>query len=250
MSDFRDFFSKNAESYAKSVSHKKGADLNVLLDNLNLNSSMKAVDLATGTGFTAVALADRVSEVVAYDATPEMLNEARKLSEEMKLDNLQFITGDVMEMPFEDNSFEIATCRRAAHHFTDMNKFLSEVYRILKPGGKLGVSDMIRPEKDSENIFNTLEIVRDSSHIGALTIPTWKEILADAGLEVESMVTSEELYTLEKWLSPITMESKQGIEVQDIINTTDSNVLRNGNVDKEKQTILKQRVILVAKKPL
>lgn len=248
MSDFRDFFSKNAESYAKSTSHKSGADLGVLIENLGLNSKMEAVDLATGTGFTAAALAKHVSRVVAYDATPEMLNQAKKLAAEEGYSNIEFETGDVMDMPFSDSTFDVATCRRAAHHFTDMKKFLSEVYRVLKPGGKLGVADMLRPENDEADIFNSLERVRDNSHVGAISVSTWRELLVGAGFEVEALSTSDELYTLEKWLSPVRMDSEQGKEIQKIIKAKDEELLKDGNVDKNKSTILKQRIVVIARK--
>lgn len=249
MSDFKEFFSKNAESYSKSTSHKSGADLGVLIESLSLNEDMKAIDLATGTGFTAVALAVEVSNVVAYDATKEMLDQARKLAAEKNLTNIEFEIGDVMDLSFPNGSFDIATCRRAAHHFTDMRRFISEVYRVLKSGGKLGVSDMLRPEADDADIFNEMERVRDKSHIGAIRVSTWRELLTEVGFEIEKIETTDELYALERWLSPVTMESEEGREVQDIVRTRDPELLKDANIDGEKQTILKQRIVVVAKKP-
>lgn len=248
MSDFRDFFSKNAEAYSKSASHKTGADLGILVDYLEPGSGMQALDLATGTGFTAAALAEKVSRAVAYDATQEMLDQARKLAQEKGLTNIEFRIGDVMDLKFEDNSFDIITCRRAAHHFTDMKRFLSEALRVLKPGGKLGIADMARPETDDSNIFNKLEIIRDNSHVGALKVSTWKEILAEAGFSIDKLWTSDELYTLERWLSPVSMESEAGKDVIELVNTTDEAILKNGNVDRKEQTILKPRIVIVAVK--
>ncbi len=249
MSDFKDFFSRNAESYARSSSHKSGSDLEVLIGNLGLEAGMEAIDLATGTGFTAAALAKGVSRVVAYDGTVEMLDLARKLALEEKLENIEFVTGNVMDLPFDNDSFDIATCRRAAHHFTDMKKFLSEVFRVLRPGGKLGVSDMLRPENDNEDIFNELERVRDSSHVGAICSSTWKVLLTEAGFRVDSMIVTDELYTVERWLSPVSMDSEQGREVLEIIGSRDKSALHDANINEEKQTILKQRIILIAGKP-
>ncbi len=249
MSDFRDFFSKNAEAYSSSVSHKTGADLGILIDYLKPEHNMQALDLATGTGYTAAALSERVSRVVAYDATPEMLEQAKNLASEKNLRNIEFLSGDVMELPFDDNTFDIITCRRAAHHFTDMKKFLSEARRVLKVGGKLGIADMARPERDESNIFNKLEIIRDNSHVAALRVSTWKEILLGAGFKLEKMWSSEELYSVEKWLSPVKMESEAGQEVKKLIEETNEILLKNGNVDREKQTILKPRIVVVAGKP-
>ncbi len=248
MSDFRDFFSKNAEAYSKSVSHKTGADLGILLDFLEPKAGMNALDLATGTGFTAAALAEKVSSVVAYDATQEMLDQARKLSHEKNLTNIEFQIGDVMDLKFKDNSFDIITCRRAAHHFTDMKKFLSEAKRVLKPGGKLGIADMARPETDDSNIFNKLEIIRDNSHIGALKVSSWKEILTEAGFSIDKLWTADELYTLERWLSPVSLDSDAGNKIKELLDSTDEKILKDGNVDRKEQTILKPRIVMVAVK--
>ena len=82
MSDFRDFFSKNAESFAKSLSHRSGEDLAILIEHIKPAAGETALDLAAGTGFTSLALAKKVSRAVAYDGTPEMLEHAKTLARE------------------------------------------------------------------------------------------------------------------------------------------------------------------------
>ena len=146
MSDFKEFFSKNADSYANSQSHKKGEDLIQLIQALNPVVSDTAIDLASGTGFTAMELASRVSKVVAFDGTREMLEKAKALASERGIGNIEYVLGDVSELPYPESTFDIITCRRAAHHFTDKKKFLSELFRTLKKGGRMGLVDMAVPE--------------------------------------------------------------------------------------------------------
>lgn len=250
MSDFKEFFSKNAGAYAQSESHRSGTDLSLLMNSMHLAGSMVALDLASGTGFTAMALAEHVSRVVAFDGTPEMLEQAKKLASEKGISNIEYSVGDVANLPFPDNSFDIVTCRRAAHHFTDKPRFLSEAFRVLKPGGKLGLVDMARPETDKDDIFNSLERIRDASHVGAEKVSSWEFMLAEAGFLLEEKNPSVELYTIRRWLSPVPMESRQGEDVLKLIESTDRMLLKAANVDYKDLTILKPRIGIIAMKPM
>lgn len=250
MSDFKEFFSRNAESYAKSSSHRSGEDLRVLIDHLAPETSDMVLDLAAGTGFTSLALSKAVSRVVAYDGTPQMLEQAKKLAGEQGIDNVDFVVGDVTSLPFEDGIFDILTCRRAAHHFADKGKFLSEAFRVTRKGGRFGLVDIARPEHDGLDLFNTLERIRDPSHVGAETVSKWKILVEDAGFVVSEILKSEEEYSLERWLSPVKMDSARGKSVNELINTTDTESLEKSNINRDRRTLLKERLILIAEKPV
>src|SRR5688572_30814979 len=107
-----------------------------------------ALDIATGSGHTAFALASYVRAIVAIDITPEMLREAEALQAERSIDNVTFQAGDVHDLPFEDGSFQLVTCRRAAHHFSDIGRALQEICRVLSPGGRVVIDDRSVPEDD------------------------------------------------------------------------------------------------------
>ena len=248
MSDFRDFFSKNAESFAKSLSHRSGEDLAILIEHIKPAAGETALDLAAGTGFTSLALAKKVSRAVAYDGTPEMLEHAKTLAREEGITSLEFITGDVCELPFPDRSFDIITCRRAAHHFTDKPKFISEAFRVLKEGGRFGLVDMATPYADRDGIINALERIRDPSHVAAESVEEWKMLVASAGFTIREILTSREEYTIERWLSPLKMDTQQGKEVTKHIANAPSDSLADANMDSEKGTLLKERFILMAER--
>jgi ubiquinone/menaquinone biosynthesis C-methylase UbiE len=161
-----------------------------------------ALDVATGTGFTAVSLAKVVKQVTAMDLTEEMLDQARRLAKSQGLINIRFKQGDAMEMEYPDESFDLVTTRRAAHHFQDVPRFLMEAKRVLKPDGKLGVVDMSPPE-GAESFMNRIERLRDSSHVEAFTPTTWKSMISKAGLTVSSSEVLEERLSFERWLYPV-----------------------------------------------
>ena len=142
----REQFSQHAEYYAQSSAHAQGDTLDVILDFAATNGTEKTLDIATGTGFTAFAIAPNVSNVVATDLTPEMVVKASELAQEQTLENIMFSVAAAESLPFATASFDLVTCRLAPHHFQDVPKFLSEVHRVLRSDGLLCLVDSVSPE--------------------------------------------------------------------------------------------------------
>src|SRR6201985_2668147 len=103
------------------------------------------LDVATGTGNTALALAPFVLRVIGLDVASGMLDQARARVQAENVENVEFITGSAEDLPFPDAEFSLVVSRHAPHHFRDLDKFLREVGRVLKPGGRFVVADQISP---------------------------------------------------------------------------------------------------------
>lgn len=180
----RQQFGRHAKAYSSSASHAKGTDLALLLANLPLSATDHALDVATGTGHTAMALAEHVSAVTAMDFVPEMMAEGAKAAAERGLGNITWVVGDAMRMQFADASFDVVTCRRAAHHFGDLPAFISEVRRVLRPGGYFGLVDQVTAEDpELAELTEAMEKIHDPSHVRAFAPSAWAEMLQAAGLE-------------------------------------------------------------------
>lgn len=108
-----------------------------------------AVDIGTGAGFTAFAMAEVSERVVASDITQPMLRQARRISGERGLGNLSLAQNAAESLPFADGSLDLITCRVAAHHFRDFDAALNEARRTLRSGGSLVIADSIAPEDDA-----------------------------------------------------------------------------------------------------
>ena len=104
------------------------------------------LDVATGAGHTALAFAPHVAKVTATDITEEMLGETRKLAKARGLTNVKALTAKAEDLPFPDANFDLVVCRLAAHHFRKIGGFVSEAFRVLMPGGMIGIVDNVAPD--------------------------------------------------------------------------------------------------------
>lgn len=180
-------FGVAAADYVTSKVHASGQDLVWMVEAAALTGTERVLDVATGAGHTAFALAPYAAEVVALDITKEMLAVAQKSAAERHLTNIRFQQGDAQQLPCDDASFDVVTCRHAPHHFPHVDLAVREWARVLKPGGKLVLVDSISPEEpEIEAFLHEIEILRDPSHVRNLRLSAWVTLLNEAGLTVKS----------------------------------------------------------------
>lgn len=176
-------FGAAASRYLTSAIHAAGADLALLPEVAGLTGAEEVLDVATATGHTALALAPCARRVVGVDLTPEMLAVAREQAERRGIANATFVEGDAEDLPFPPESFDVVTCRIAAHHFPAVDRFCREAARVLRPGGRLVVVDNVAPEEpDLDAFVNEVERLRDPSHVRAHRISAWRGFMERAGL--------------------------------------------------------------------
>ena len=187
-------FGAAAADYAASTVHAKGESLARLVALVAPQRHWRALDVATGAGHTALALAPHVEHVVASDITGEMLAEAGKLAAQRGLANVETAHADAAALPFPDESFDLVTCRLAAHHFPDPAAFVAESWRVLKPGGVFALVDNISPDADilpgasreeadrTAADYNAYEKLRDPSHGRCLSLAEWSALLTRTAL--------------------------------------------------------------------
>lgn len=180
-------FGAAAQAYMTSKVHAQGQDLGWLVEALTLRGTERVLDVATGAGHTAFALAPSAAEVVALDITPQMLEVAQQGAVERHLDTIRFLQGNAQALPCADASFDVVTCRQAAHHFPDVRQGIAEWVRVLKPGGKLALVDSIAPEEeDADRFLQEIEVLRDPSHVRNYRLSVWIALLTEAGFKVYS----------------------------------------------------------------
>jgi ubiquinone/menaquinone biosynthesis C-methylase UbiE len=143
------------------------------------------LDLGTGAGFTAFAVAGVSDRIIASDVTEPMLRQAQRLGRERGIANLGLSQSAAEALPFADESVDLVTSRVSAHHFRDFEKALDETQRVLKPGGSLVMADSIAPEDSAiTDWMNDIELRRDFSHIENRKISKIQELLTDRSFTV------------------------------------------------------------------
>lgn len=195
----RERFGPRAQSYRTSALHAGGPDLALLVQWLDPHPGERALDVATGGGHVALALARAGADVWACDLTPEMLEATRGLLEEHDC-TAEFAVAEASALPYPDGAFDIVTCRIAAHHFPDAQAFFNEVARVLKPGGRLGFQDQtLPPEGPSAVLADVFERTRDSSHNQAYSEKGWKTLIERAELVVERSQMIDKRHDFRDW---------------------------------------------------
>lgn len=181
----RQQFGAHADNYVRSTDHARSASLGRLVQLAEAASGWRVLDVATGGGHTALALAAQARQVIAIDLTLPMLHSARGFVTAHGPATVAFGQADAQALPFAASSFNLVTCRVAPHHFPDCGLFVREVARVLVPGGRVVLIDNVVPASDlAGRHINAIEKLRDPSYHWAYTEADWLAFFEAAGLAV------------------------------------------------------------------
>jgi arsenite methyltransferase len=120
-----------------------------------LRSGEIVLDLGSGAGFDAFLAAKKVGEagrVIGIDMTPEMVEKARANAKGLKISNVEFRLGKIEELPVEDNSLDVVISNCVINLSPDKTSVFGEIYRTLKPGGRICISDILTSREIPQEI--------------------------------------------------------------------------------------------------
>ncbi len=197
-------FTETADVFAKTVRRTRVEEARRLAEQatagLATAEQMLAIDLACGPGTFTRPLAARVRHAVGVDLTPAMVEKARAEAARDGIANIEFICADICALPFPDGAAGIVSCGYAFHHIPDPARALAEMARVLQPGGRLVITDIIVPEGCDADFQNRLERVRDPSHTSTQSAANFHATLRHLGLHVVSEHLRDNWHDFDVWM--------------------------------------------------
>ena len=179
-------FGPQARSYLTSPVHSSGEDLDRMSElAAACGKDATALDVGCGGGHASYRLAPLVAKVVAYDLSEAMLAVVAEEARGRGLANVAVVQGAAESLPFPDASFDLAVTRYSAHHWADVRRGLAEMRRVVRPDGRGIFMDAIAPVSPLlDTWFQSLELLRDPSHVRDYSLQEWQSMLVDAGFRV------------------------------------------------------------------
>jgi len=218
-------FGARAGDYLTSQVHVAGADLAALVALAKDHPEARVLDLGCGGGHVTYSVAPHVKELVAYDLSPEMLGVVAAAAKERGLGNVTTRQGAAERLPFDDAAFDIVLSRYSAHHWRGFTDALREAARVLKPGGIAGFVDPVSPGPALlDTFFQTIEMLRDPSHVRDYTRAEWEAALAQAGLTVETATRFRVRLDFAAWVERMATPAVQVEAIRALQNAVSSDV--------------------------
>ncbi len=221
-------FADVASNYRKSKVHAAGADLDRMVQvSTTLGQDSRVLDAGCGAGHTALAFAAHADLVIACDFTPPMLKQVGLLASERGVTNVRAQLADVERLPFADESFDLIVTRYSAHHWGQPERALAEFRRLLNADGALLISDIMAREDYAQDTFlQTIELLRDPSHVRDYRISEWRVMLTSAGFAPEVLMTFDLTLRFDAWTRRIGTPRQHADTIKAIFNEASDDIRR------------------------
>jgi ubiquinone/menaquinone biosynthesis C-methylase UbiE len=213
-------FSSTAENYFASKVHAQGKDLEALIELVKKLSPHRLLDLGCGPGHVSLNLSAHVKEVIAYDLSEVMLSILERVAKERQLSNISCQKGFAEKLPFPDAYFDVIVTRFSAHHWLKLQDALHEIHRVLSPHGTIVIIDVTAPPLAlCDTALQTLEILRDASHVRDYSVKEWHSMLKDTGLIIKHQTQWKLPIEFESWVKRINTPLNRVQALKDVIDS-------------------------------
>lgn len=163
------------------------AGVGYYFDLADLREGEIVLDLGSGSGMDAFIASHQVGatgKIVGIDMTIHQLDKAKRLAKENDIKNVELMDGIFEDLPFEVNTFDVVLSNGSINLTPDKEKLFAEVYKVLKPGGRLAISDIVTDLQLPDSV--TCDSTLWASCIGgAVQIDNYQEIMENTGFLVK-----------------------------------------------------------------
>lgn len=153
------------------------------------------LDLGSGSGIDAILAAKKVGEkgkVIGVDMTQEMVDRAKENARKQKITNVEFLLGEIENLPLKDNSVDAIITNCVINLTPDKTKTFSEAYRVLKPGGRIYLSDIVLLQELSEEQRNDKDLI-SGCVAGALLKDDYLNKIKKAGFQTRILYENKRI---------------------------------------------------------
>ncbi|MEC5319635.1 class I SAM-dependent methyltransferase [Brenneria populi subsp. brevivirga] len=221
-------FGSQAQNYLTSSVHAQGKDLERLSALLAGFPHASVIDLGCGAGHASFVAAQAVKEVVAYDLSSQMLAVVAETAEQKGLANIRTRQGVAESLPFADASADIVISRYSAHHWHDVGQALREIRRVLKPGGRVVMMDVVSPGHPLLDIYlQTAEKLRDASHVRDYSPGEWLSMFTDAGFIVRNVASDRLTLEFSSWIARMRTPDYFAVAIRELQKTLAAEVVQH-----------------------
>ena len=249
----REQFSRQSHHYGAGHTLEDVDDVRAALTRIGLPPRGKVLDVATGAGHTALLLASLGHDVIAADIAQPMLDCTAQAAAERGL-KVEIRLHPAEQLPYADATFDLVTCRVAAHHFSSPWEFIQETERVLKTGGSLLLIDrsVQDDEPEAEAWLHMVEKLRDPSHHRLLSPRGWGALCATAGLNIRYSALHPALQPDLDWYFETAATPPENREqVRQLVKAAPASARRLFELGEQNGKIVWwwQRLTLIARKP-
>lgn len=178
-------YTSRANAYLASAVHAHGEDLDLMASVIGQRPDAVALDMGCGGGHVAFRMAGLVNKVVAYDLSDSMLATVAAEAQRRGLSNIVTKQGPAEALACPSESFDVVASRYSTHHWHAFTEGLAQMKRVMKPEGLAIFMDVVTPGAPLlDTWLQSIELLRDPSHVRNASLEEWKTTLISLGFEV------------------------------------------------------------------
>lgn len=214
-------FGEQASAYLTSVVHAQGMDLTRLKTIVANVPDAAVLDLGCGGGHVSFAVAPHASSVIACDLSADMLKVVTCAASERGLSNIHTQRVQAEKLTFPDATFDIVITRFSAHHWFDVAAGLHEAHRVLRANGTLVVIDIVAPEVALyDTTLQSVELLRDASHVRDYRASEWIVMLRNAGFEVPQINSWKLKMVFDDWIARMRTPAERVTAIRSLFDSS------------------------------